>query len=454
MTSYADFLSSKADYGSLSGFEPIEIPDFLFPFQKFLVEWAIRLGRAALFEDCGLGKTPQLFTWADNVVRHTNKPVLVLAPLGVGGQLIREAVKFGFDAEQSRNGMFKKDIVVTNYEKLKCFRPSDFAGCVCDESSILKNSQGKTRDAVIEFMRTLPYRLLCTATAAPNDYPELGNSAEALGYMGYSDMITKFFKQTYQCKHTGWGRLKYHIRGHAERDFWRWVCSWARACRKPSDLGFEDGKFILPGLESREHVIIARTKRDGFLFDLPANSFREQAEERRRTIPERCERVAELLDHDRPAIAWAHLNPEGDLLEKLVKGSIQVSGSDSDERKEAAFLAFVNGDVRVLISKASIAGYGLNFQHCAHQTFFPSHSFEQVYQCLRRSYRFGQESVVRADVVASEGEVGVVANNQRKAEQANHQFSRMIELMDDQLHLKRSNPYNTPEEIPSWLAIT
>ena len=453
---YRAFLDSKMDFGASHGFEPIEIPDFLKDFQRFFVDWALRRGRAALYEDCGMGKSPQELVWADNVVRHTNRNVLLLTPLGVTGQMLREANKFGIDAELCRDGKFTKKIIISNYEQINKFSPLDFAGFIGDESQIIKNFNGRTKAEVTEFMRTIPYRLLCTATPAPNDYPELGTSAEALGEMGYQDMLTMFFRNETTKEREfyvkGWARQKQWIlRKYAERNFWRWICSWARAARKPSDVGFSDDGYILPGLTVDEHVVTARTKRDGFLLDMPAITLDEQREERRRTIQERCERIVELVNHDQPAIVWCHLNDEGDLLAKLIKDSIQVSGSDSDESKEDAFAAFSSGQVRVLVSKPRIAGYGLNFQHCAHQTFFPSHSYQEWYQSVRRSYRFGQRRVVKVDIVASEGESGVVANLQQKADAADMMFSKLVELMNDQLHLKRVDPFVKTVDVPPWL---
>ncbi len=265
MDDYASFLERKSQVGTACGFKPIEIPDFLFDFQKSLVEWAIRKGRAALFEDCGLGKTPQQLVWADNVVRHTNRPVLILTPLAVAGQTVREGAKFGIDCHRSHDGKIPSGakIVVANYDRLHLFNAADFSGCVCDESGGIKHFDAKRTAEVIEFQRTLPYRLLCTATAAPNDYVELGTSAEALGEMGYQDMIGRFFKQVTAKDHLGWGRTKYALRPHAENDFWRWVCSWARAVRKPSDLGFDDGRFVLPPLTTTEHVIESNHSRSG-----------------------------------------------------------------------------------------------------------------------------------------------------------------------------------------------
>lgn len=292
---YLEFLHKKIHEGSESGFEPTFMPDILFPFQKALSEWSIRKGRSALFEDCGLGKTLQQLTWAENVLRHTGKPVLVLTPPAVAFQTVIEGNKIGIDVQHRRDGKKSSDgIVVTNYERLHYFNADDFAGVVGDESSILKNFDGAIKAEVTDFMRKVPYRLLCTATAAPNDYIELGTSSEALGEMGFVDMLSKFFKKseaTYTRRQEHMAGL-YRFHGHAERDFWRWVCSWARAIRKPSDLGFEDGAFKLPEIEYREHEVEARTKADGMLFDLPARSFagtaRIPTQDFERTMRESC----------------------------------------------------------------------------------------------------------------------------------------------------------------------
>ncbi len=450
---YQEFLSRKSQIGTNSGFEPLWMPDFLFDFQHSLEDWAIRKGRAEIMADCGLGKTPLQLVWAENVVRHTNKPVLILTPLGVMAQTVREAAKFGIEAAVSRDGKVMPNITVTNYERLHYFNPEGFPGVVYDEAGCIKHMDSKRTKDAIGFLRTREYRLLCTAMAAPNDYPELGTSAEALGELGYQDMITKFFKKVTSQDHLGWGRTKYRMKGHAEQDFWRWVCSWARAVRKPSDLGFEDGKFVLPPLTTTEHIVHANRKRDGFLFDMPAVTMDEQREERRRTITERCEKVAELVNGTgKPFVAWCNLNPEGDLLERLIPDAVQVSGSDSDERKEEIFSAFSAGQIRGIVTKPVIAAWGLNWQHCAHATVFPSDSFEQYYQLVRRFWRFGQLNRVQVDVVASEGGRGVLNNLNRKALAADVLFSRLIERMNDSLGIKRSNPFTQEASVPSWLA--
>jgi len=454
MNEYETFLESKAQTGSTDGFDPLWLPDFLFPFQRELTSWAIKKGRAAIFADCGLGKTPMQLVWAQNVVEKTCKPVLVLTPLSVGPQTIRESNKFSIEAAQSRDGSVAAPITVTNYQQLHKFDWRDFSGVVCDESSILKNFDGKIKSQVTDFMRKLPYRLLCTATAAPNDYIELGTSSEALGDLGFVDMVNRFFKKATKTTSRGdeFRAGLYRFRGHAEHDFWRWICSWARAVRKPSDLGFLDDDYQLPELITVEHIIKARTSNPDFLFDMPAIGLQEQRSERRRTINERCEQAAALVaDTGKPAVAWCHLNGEGHMLEKMIPDAVEVEGNDTDEFKEETFEAFAAGQIRVLVSKPVIAGFGLNWQHCAHQTFFPSHSFEQFYQAVRRCWRFGQKESVKVDVISSEGERGVLANMNRKSDQADAMFARLVELINNELRIEETNRHTKQMETPAWL---
>lgn len=452
---YAAFLDRKTHSGADSGFDPVWMPDFLFGFQRAMTEWAIRKGRAAVFADCGLGKTAMGLTWAANVARKTSRPVLYLTPLAVASQTVREAEKFGIDAVQARDGMKPGPVLVTNYERLHHFTPDDFAGVVCDESSILKSFAGQRRGEITAFMRKVPYRLLQTATAAPNDYVELGTSSEALGYMGHMDMLNRFFKNDLNNSAQGRMRgevIKWRLKGHAEGPFWRWVCSWARAIRRPSDLGFDDAGFQLPPLNEVEHLVEANTLADGKLFALPAQGLQEQREERRRTVNERCERVADLVNKTgQPALVWCHLNEEGDTLAKLIPDAVQVAGSDSDDRKEERLEAFAEGRARVLITKPKIGAWGLNFQHCNHVTFFPSHSFEQYYQAVRRCWRFGQKRAVKVDIVTTEGEKGVMRNLQRKADQADAMFSRLVSEMNNALAIERANLMTKPIKVPAWL---
>ena len=455
MDDYAAFLDRKTHSGADSGFDPVWMPDFLFGFQRAMTEWAIRKGRAAVFADCGLGKTAMGLTWAANVARKTSRPVLYLTPLAVASQTVREAQKFGIDAAQAREGFRPGPVLVTNYERLHHFRPDDFAGVVCDESSILKSFAGQRRGEITAFMRKVPYRLLQTATAAPNDYIELGTSSEALGYMGHMDMLNRFFKNDLNNSAQGRMRgdvIKWRLKGHAEGPFWRWVCSWARAIRRPSDLGFDDAGFQLPPLNEVEHLVEANTLANGMLFALPAQGLAEQREERRRTVNERCERVAELVNKTgQPALVWCHLNEEGDTLAKLIPDAVQVAGSDSDDRKEERLEAFAEGRARVLITKPKIGAWGLNFQHCNHVTFFPSHSFEQYYQSVRRCWRFGQMRAVKVDIVTTEGEKGVMRNLQRKADQADAMFSRLVAEMNNALAIERANRMTQPIQVPAWL---
>ena len=394
-------------------------------------------------------------TWAENVARHSGKPVLILAPLAVAPQTIREGEKFGIECHRSINGDVAGRIVITNYERLEHFSPGDFAGVVCDESSILKSFDGARRNEITDFMRKVPYRLLATATAAPNDFIELGTSSEALGYMGHMDMLARFFKndQNNLTSRRMYGEApKWRFKGHAEQPFWRWVTSWARACRQPSDLGFDDGRFVLPALSEIDHLIETNTVPDGMLFALPATDLREQRAEKKRTVTERCEQVASMVANTgQPALVWCHLNEEGDLLQQLIPGAVQVSGKDKDEVKERRLIDFAEGRSRVLITKPKIGAWGLNFQVCSHITYFPSHSFEQYYQSVRRCWRFGQKRPVTVDIILTEGERRIMQNLQRKREQAEQMFGNLVAEMNHSLEIQRKEYNTTPIEVPSWL---
>lgn len=456
--SYADFLNSKSQLGRNAGFKPLWLPDWLFDFQKDLASRAVRRGRSATFADCGLGKGPLQLVWAENVVRHTNKPVLIACPLAVSYQFLEEAEKFDVDAIRCTDGKTPKGarIVVTNYERLDRFDPDDYGGMSCDESSRLKNFGGVHKALITEFMRRLPYRALWTATAAPNDYIELGTSSEALGELGYMDMLTRFFRND-QNNTSSRGRFfgkkqQWRFKGHAEEPFWRWVSSWARAMRKPSDLGYDDDGFVLPPLTQNEHLIEARTTQPGMLFDLPAANLREQREERRRTIAERCEKVADLVEHSEQALVWCHLNDEGDKLAREIDGAVQVAGSDSDDAKEERLMAFAHGEIRVLVTKPKIGAWGLNLQRCAHVTFFPSHSYEQFYQGVRRCWRFGQKRPVTVDIVTTEGERRVMENLTHKAEQADRMFDALLRHMNEAERVQISREHSREMVVPVWIS--
>lgn len=455
VSDYRQFLDGKRHEGVSEGFEPTFMPDSLFAFQRDLVRWAVQRGRAAIFADCGLGKTPMQLAWAENVARHTNKPVLVMTPLAVSHQTMREGEKFGIACQRSSDGIRAGTITVTNYERIHLFDPSEYAGVVLDESSILKSFDGARRKAITDFMRKIPYRLLTTATAAPNDYMELGTSSEALGHMGHMDMLNRFFKNDNNNLATRrmYGEApKWRFKGHAERPFWRWVTSWARACRRPSDLGHDDAAFVLPPLNEDERLVDARNFAEGHLFNLPARDLFEQREERKRTIHERCERVAELVSNtDEPALVWCHLNEEGRILRELIPDAIEVAGGHSDEQKEDRLASFAAGQTRVLITKPKIGAWGLNFQHCAHVTFFPSHSYEQYYQAVRRCWRFGQTRPVQVDLVMTEGDRRVMANLKRKSESAEKMFSNLIAEMNHAISLNIDRTHTNQLEAPLWL---
>lgn len=447
--SFDGYLEARSQQGSDTGFEPVFMPDQAMDFQSAMIEWSVRKGRAAIFEDCGMGKTLQALSWARNVYEYTGKPVLILTPLAVASQTVTEGEKFGIEVVRGDKGPIR----VTNYHRLGMFSPQDFGGVVCDESSILKNFDGSLKSQITEFMRRVPYRLLCTATAAPNDYTELGTSSEALGYMGHMDMLGRFFRndQNNVATKRMYGEVaKWRFKGHAERPFWRWVCSWARALRKPSDLGFDDGPLALPPITVNRRLVESTFRADGMLFDLPAVTLPEQRQEQRETISERCEMAASLVDHSDPAIVWCHLDAEGAELRKLIPGSVEVSGKQSDDEKESAFERFLSGDARVLITKPKIGAWGLNFQHCAHVVYFPSHSFEQYYQAVRRCWRFGQERPVTVDVIYTTGQERVLENLERKARQAEDMFGRLVDEMNNALSVEQRVHDNTVE-VPSWI---
>lgn len=451
MIPYNEFINKKSQLGSDSGFKPLWMPDFLFDFQKHLVEWNTRKGKSATFADCGLGKTPMQLVWAENIVRKTNKKVLIITPLAVSQQTIKEAEKFGIEARRSRDGKPKGKITVTNYEQLDKFDSNDYIGAVCDESSILKNFAGATRKGITRFMVKMPYRLLCTATAAPNDYVELGTSSEALGQLKHMDMLTQFFRDTSNDKNPQWSTPKWELKKHAIKDFWRWVVSWGKAIRRPSDLGFDDGSFLLPELIENEHILKITKPLPGELFVKKARGLREQREERKVTIKERAEAVYNLTKDKKLSVIWCHYNYEGDYLESSIPKSVQISGKDSDEAKEEKFISFSKGEIPNLIIKPKIGAFGLNWQHCNHMTFFPSHSYEQYYQGVRRCWRFGQDKPVVVDIVTTEGEMGVYNNIKRKSEDADNMFKQMVQLMNNEMKIKPKNHNNTKITLPDWI---
>ena len=430
---YEKFLESKLFSPPAAGLEPKgDLNTKLYPFQADLVRWALRRGRAALFCDCGLGKTPMQLEWA----RHVPGRVLILAPLAVAKQTIREADKFGIDGiEYARDGSESEaDIVITNYEMLEHFDPSEFNGIVLDESSILKSYDGKTRTQIIQSFRDTPYRLACTATPAPNDYLELGNHSEFLGLMDRWTMRSMFFVHDSQMHgpghHSGDVR-NYRLKKHGEDMFWEWVCSWAVMMRTPSDLGYDDDGFNLPPIHYLPHEINSDEATPGFLFPMAASTLHERIAARSATTGQRLQKAIELVNGDSEQwIVWCGLNKESNAANRAIDGAVEVAGSDSIDHKENTLLAFAAGDVRVLVTKPSIAGFGMNFQNCKNVLFLGiSDSWETYYQAVRRCWRFGQDQEVNVHVITADIEGKVVANIQKKETAAIDMHRRITKAM-------------------------
>lgn len=425
---YQSFLGSKRIVSSPSGHAPGALNGKLFPFQRDITAWAVRRGKAALFMDCGLGKSFCQLEWARCVHEHTGGDVLILAPLAVAGQTHREGIKFGIDVTVCRT---QEDVLpginVTNYEKLHHFDPRHFSGIVLDESSILKAHTGKTRTAIIESFSSTPYRLACTATPAPNDYMEIGNHTEFLGLLSHTEMLSTFFV------HDGGDTSKWRLKRHAEADYWKWLCSWAVMIRKPSDLGYEDDGFILPPMRVHEHVVSVDRPSSGFLIPVEAQTLRERQIARKETTDDRVAATAGLANSSEAQwLIWCDLNDESAKLTRAIRGAVEVKGSDTEEHKEQAVLDFVSGKVRCLVTKPSISGWGVNLQNCSKMAFVGlSDSWEAWYQAVRRCWRFGQKETVDVHVITASTEGAVVRNIQRKEAAANKMAEEMVAYMAD-----------------------
>lgn len=445
--SYDDFLARKALLDVPTGMQPPPVPSMLFDYQADIWRWALRRGRAALFAGTGLGKTLMELAWADAVATHTGKPVLIFTPLAVAPQFVAEAERFGLRCERaSGDADVKAGVYVANYDKLPRFDVARLGGVVLDESSILKAYDGKTRSALIEQCRPVPFRLAATATPAPNDFMELGNHAEFLGVMSYVEMLAMFFV------HDGGDTSKWRLKGHAQSEFWKWMCSWAVMLTKPSDLGYSDDRHTLPPLLTHQHTVPVEYAPDletGLLFPVEARTMSERLSARRSTIEGRVAAAADLVNGNaRPWVVWCNLNSEGEALRKAIPYSVEVAGSDSDDVKEAKLAAFARGETRVLITKPSICGWGMNWQHCADTCFVGlNDSFEQVFQAVRRFWRFGQSKPVNVHFVASEIEGAVVANLRRKEADAARMVASMVEHMAD---LSAANLKSTSRDVATY----
>lgn len=420
MTNYIDFVNSKSKFDKPSGFEVVpELPSMLFDFQRDIVKWALMRGRAAIFANTGMGKSFMELAWGNAVHQMTGGNVLLLTPLAVAGQMVREAGKFGLQAKQcSHQSEVQPGLTVTNYAKLHHFDVESFTGVILDESSILKAFDGKTRSILIERCANVPFRLAATATPAPNDFTELGNHAEFLGVMSLTGMLATYFT------HDGGDTSKWRIKGHAEDTFWAWMCSWSAMLRRPSDLGYDDGAYALPPLVKNLHVVDVEG-------DMAA-TLSERLRARRESIDVRVARAAQLVPHGKPCVLWCNLNDESDALVAAIPGAVQIRGSDSEHEKERKLREFSEGAIDVLVTKPVLSGFGLNWQHCRDTIFVGlNDSFEQVYQAIRRFWRYGQTEQVNVHFIAASTEGAVMDNLKRKENEADRMAAMMVAHMGD-----------------------
>lgn len=417
---YASFLKSKEVLSTPCGIEPKELHPKLFDFQKDLVRWALKRGRAAIFADCGMGKTPMQLEWA----RHIPGKVLILAPLAVAEQTVREGEKFGIEVKYERYGSGGEKITITNYEMMRNFDSLAYKGIILDESSILKAQDGKTRKAIIDAFAKTDYRLACTATPAPNDYMELGNHAEFLGIMSMTEMLSMFFV------HDGGETQKWRLKGHAQDIFWKWLASWSVMIKKPSDLGYSDDKFILPPLRLHERIVESKDNGE-WLFPMQASTLPERITARRNSVEDRVSAVARLVKESPDQwLIWCALNKESEMIAKAIPNAVEITGSDTPDYKSSCILRFASGDIRVLVSKPSICGFGVNLQSCHNIVFLGlSDSYEQFYQAVRRCWRFGQQSPVDCHIVIADTEGAVLSNIKRKESDAERMATNMVEHM-------------------------
>jgi hypothetical protein len=454
MKSYQEFIDSKKHSSINYGIGGMP-HDTMFDFQKYVTEKIILKGRAAGFLDTGLGKTIIALSVAENYIVYTNKPVLIITPLAVAFQFIKEAQKFGIgDIEYSKDGKYKSKIVVCNYERIDHFQWTDFDTVILDESSILKNFEGAIKNKITTFVKRVKYRFLFTATPSPNDFVELGTSSEALGYMGYTDMLTKFFtnnEDTIKPQNIG---TQWILKGHAKEDFFKWVSSWSISMRKPSDLGFSDDLFVLPELIISNHKV--KNHRNMVIngqiqiFNQIAKRLTEVREENRLTIQDRCEKAVELAKDHEISVYWCNLNNEADLIENLDPDSYQIKGSMNLDKKEEMLLAFADGQIKKLVTKPTITAFGLNWQHCNHTVYFPTFSYEQYYQAIRRFWRFGQKRPVYVDLVFSDGQQRVLDSIQAKTQKANELFDKLNYNINQKYDIQYSE-FDKPLTLPKFL---
>ena len=440
---YETFVKQKRRVEVATGHSPSDLNEHLFDFQHAIVTWAVRRGRAAIFADTGLGKTLMQLSWADEVASHTGGIVLILAPLAVSEQTIEQGSTFGIDVQRVPNGGTPDSpgVWITNYERMDHIDFESLHGLVLDESSILKSHDGKTRQRIINAAQRIPYRLSCTATPSPNDFEELGNQCEFLGVMTRTEMLATYFVN--DTGDTGTWILK----GWGQSRFWEWMGSWAVVLRNPSDIGFDGSRYILPAPEYIEHVV--ETEQSGDLFAKPAQTLAERRKAQRDSIEARCKALADVVNADQsePWLIWCHLNDEAEMLQQLIPGSVNVQGSDKPEDKAARMMDFSHGNLRVLISKPKICGFGMNWQHCARMAFVGlDDSFEKFYQAVRRCYRFGQSRNVLVHLFTAENEGQILQNLKRKELQHHEMSEKMIEHMKDIMNTELQGQVNIVDE--------
>lgn len=427
---YKEFLRKKQHSSIEFGIDPVFVPDYLFDFQSYATRHALKKGRCAVFFDTGLGKTLMELVIARNYREVTNKPVLIITPLAVAFQFVKECNRFDISSiEYSKDGRYSSDIVVCNYERLDKFNSDDFDCVILDESSILKNFKGAIKGAVTAFMKKVKYRYLFTATPSPNDFIELGTSSEALGYMGYTDMLTKFFtnnEDTISPQNIG---TQWILKGHAQETFFEWVSTWSISMRKPSDLGFSDEAHVLPGLNLQYHSVKNTTPLviggQHLMFNIVAKTMKEILAESRNTVRERCEKAAELSALHDISVLWCNRNDESSTLREMCRDAHEIKGSMTIDQKEEVLLAFADGHIKKLITKPKMTAFGLNWQHCNHTTFFPTFSYEQYYQAIRRFWRYGQEREVLVDLIYSDGQSRILESLMAKTKKANDLFDKL-----------------------------
>ncbi len=454
---YEDYLCVKEQKPIEMGID-VDMDDMnqhLFGWQKEVVKWALKRGRAALFEECGMGKTIQQLEWSKHIAQHTGLPVMLHCPVGVRQQTLREARKFGISRQVPVNVCDDQDdvlpgsIVIANYEKLHRFDSRQFGGVVLDESSILKNYSGKIKKQLVESYSDTRFRLACTATPAPNDHMELGTHSEFLGICERVDMLSKYFI------HDSGDTSKWRLKKHGEDDFWQWVSTWAICMASPSDVGGSDEGYNLPELVVDRHTVQVKEEATvgGLLFNTHGLSATNIHEEKRMTCEARMEKAIDLTERfDGPCIVWCDTNYESDILRDRLPDAVEIRGNDNEKVKESKLSAFSNGDVRVIITKPSISGFGMNWQHCNHQVFAGlSYSFEAYYQAVRRSWRFGQKKPVYIDIVLADSESGIQSAIARKENDFEVMRSGMAEAMRGKVsfskHSSRKRKYAPSESM-------